>query len=55
MAAIGLDHVTIRTADLPATLRFYDHFFGLKSGLRPPFSVGGAWLYAQGGDYPSRL
>lgn len=52
MSAIGLDHVTIRTADLPATLRFYEHFFGLKPGFRPPFSVGGAWLYAQGGDYP---
>lgn len=52
MAAIGLDHVTIRTADLPATLRFYEHFFGLTPGFRPPFPVGGAWLYAQGGDYP---
>lgn len=52
MSAIRLDHVTIRTADLAATLRFYEHFLGLKPGFRPSFSVGGAWLYAEDGDYP---
>ena len=52
MDAVKLDHVTIRTADLAATLRFYEHFLGLKPGWRPQFSVGGAWLYPEGGDYP---
>lgn len=52
MSAIGLDHVTIRTVDLPATLRFYEHFLGLRPGFRPSFSVRGAWLYAENGDYP---
>ncbi|WP_066960511.1 VOC family protein [Rhizorhabdus dicambivorans] len=52
MSVIRLDHVTIRTTDLVATLRFYEQFFGLRPGFRPDFSVGGAWLYAEGGDYP---
>ncbi|MCP3732813.1 VOC family protein [Sphingomonas sp. MG17] len=49
---IKLDHVTIRTRDLSATLRFYEHFLSLRPGWRPPFSIGGAWLYPDGGDYP---
>jgi catechol 2,3-dioxygenase-like lactoylglutathione lyase family enzyme len=35
-----------------ASLAFYEHFLGLRPGWRPPFEVGGAWLYAEGGDYP---
>lgn len=52
MTAIRLDHVTIRTTNLAATLHFYEHFLGLKPGFRPQFTIGGAWLYAEGGDYP---
>jgi catechol 2,3-dioxygenase-like lactoylglutathione lyase family enzyme len=47
-----LDHVTINTTDLDATLAFYEHFLGLRPGWRPSFEIGGAWLYADGGDYP---
>lgn len=49
---VRLDHATINTADLEASLAFYAHFLGLRPGWRPPFDVGGAWLYAEGGDYP---
>jgi catechol 2,3-dioxygenase-like lactoylglutathione lyase family enzyme len=52
MSVVELDHVTIRTANLAATLGFYENFFCLRPGFRPPFSIGGAWLYADGGDYP---
>ncbi len=40
-----LDHVNIRTAHLPAMVRFYRDILGLEPGARPPFDVGGAWLY----------
>jgi len=49
---VHLDHVTINTSDLDATLEFYAHFLGLRPGPRPDFAVGGAWLYADGGDDP---
>jgi len=52
MHGLRLDHATINTADLAASLDFYEHFLGLKPGWRPELSVDGAWLYAQGGDYP---
>jgi len=52
MHTVKLDHVTIDTTDLDTTLKFYEHFLGLKAGPRPDFSVGGAWLYPAGGDYP---
>src|SRR5678816_1614262 len=52
MHVLSLDHVTINTKDLKASLAFYEHFLGMKPGFRPNFSVGGAWLYPVGGDYP---
>jgi catechol 2,3-dioxygenase-like lactoylglutathione lyase family enzyme len=52
MHVIRLDHATINTADLAASLRFYEHFLGMKPGRRPDFGIGGAWLYPEGGDYP---
>lgn len=52
MSVVRLDHVTINTTDLAATLRFYEHFLGLRPGFRPRFSVGGAWLYAEEDGYP---
>jgi catechol 2,3-dioxygenase-like lactoylglutathione lyase family enzyme len=51
MHVIRLDHATINTADLRASLAFYGHFLGMKPGWRPPFDIGGAWLYPEGGDY----
>lgn len=52
MHVIRLDHATINTSDLRASLAFYEHFLGMKPGFRPTLSIGGAWLYPEGGDYP---
>ncbi|ACC69607.1 VOC family protein [Paraburkholderia phymatum] len=43
-----LDHATIVTPDLDATRRFFVDVAGLTEGARPPFGVGGYWLYADG-------
>ncbi len=49
MAVAGMNHFTILTDNLPATLAFYDEHLGLRPGARPPFTFPGAWLYAEGG------
>ncbi len=51
MADIRLDHATIDTADLDASIAFYRHFLNLEPGWRPPFCSSGAWLYSPGVDY----
>jgi catechol 2,3-dioxygenase-like lactoylglutathione lyase family enzyme len=43
-----LDHVNIVTDRLDETRRFYVDVLGLEEGDRPPFSVAGHWLYANG-------
>jgi catechol 2,3-dioxygenase-like lactoylglutathione lyase family enzyme len=43
-----LDHVTIVTEDLEAARNFLCSIVGLREGPRPPFGVGGYWLYADG-------
>jgi catechol 2,3-dioxygenase-like lactoylglutathione lyase family enzyme len=43
-----LDHVTIVTGDLEAVRSFLCSIVGLSEGPRPPFGVGGYWLYADG-------
>ncbi|RKF29852.1 VOC family protein [Paraburkholderia fungorum] len=43
-----LDHATIVTADLDTARRFFVDVAGLVQGARPPFSVDGYWLYANG-------
>ncbi|MEC5404887.1 VOC family protein [Paraburkholderia sp. MPAMCS5] len=43
-----LDHATIVTADLDAAWRFFVDVAGLTEGPRPPVSVDGYWLYADG-------
>ncbi|SEJ23370.1 VOC family protein [Paraburkholderia diazotrophica] len=43
-----LDHATIVTPDLDATRQFFVDVVGLTQGARPPFGVGGYWLYAGG-------
>ena len=43
-----IDHVTIATDDLDATLAFYRDVLGLEVGPRPAFPFAGAWLYAGG-------
>jgi catechol 2,3-dioxygenase-like lactoylglutathione lyase family enzyme len=49
MTVSAMNHFTVLTDDLPATLAFYEEHLGLKAGARPPFSFPGAWLYADGG------
>ena len=49
MAVTAMNHFTILTDDLPATLAFYEEHLNLKPGARPPFTFPGAWLYADGG------
>ena len=41
---IGLFHMTIRTANLFASLEFYKSILGLKEIHRPDFGFPGAWL-----------
>ncbi|MFM0640840.1 VOC family protein [Paraburkholderia metrosideri] len=43
-----LDHATIVTADLDTARRFFVDVVGLTQGARPPFSIDGYWLYANG-------
>ncbi len=46
MAIQGMNHFTVLTSDLDATLAFYCDLLGLRSGQRPPFNFPGAWLYS---------
>lgn len=46
MAILGMNHFTVLTADLSATLEFYGDVLGLRSGKRPPFNFPGAWMYS---------
>jgi len=48
MSVSAMNHFTILTDDLDATLSFYAEFLGLEPGRRPPFTFPGAWLYARG-------
>ena len=45
----SLDHVTVRTRDLDASLAFYREVLGLEiADWRPPFRFEGAWLALSG-------
>jgi len=50
MAVSAMNHFTILTDDLDATLGFYGELLQLRPGPRPPFTFPGAWLYAEGGS-----
>ena len=43
-----LDHVNVRTANLAAMVDWYGDILGMRTGPRPPFPFGGAWLYCDG-------
>ncbi len=45
MTVSALDHFTIMTADLVASVAFYTEILGLADGPRPAFDAPGAWLY----------
>lgn len=49
MPITAMNHFTVLTDDLDATLAFYDEYLQLRPGARPPFRFPGAWLYAEGG------
>ncbi len=45
MAIESLDHVTVVTRDLDASVSFYTQLLDMNvADFRPPFSFGGAWL-----------
>jgi catechol 2,3-dioxygenase-like lactoylglutathione lyase family enzyme len=52
MPVTSMNHFTILTDDLDATLDFYAEFLCLRPGPRPPFTFPGAWLYAEAGNDP---
>ena len=54
MAATGMNHFTVLTDDVPATVGFYRDLLGLTDGPRPPLGFPGAWLYAGGQADPAR-
>ena len=41
-----LDHVNVVTDNLSKMIAWYGDVLGLRSGPRPDFPFGGAWLYA---------
>jgi catechol 2,3-dioxygenase-like lactoylglutathione lyase family enzyme len=49
MAVSAMNHFTILTDNLDATLAFYQAHLDFSPGPRPPFKFPGAWLYAAGG------
>jgi catechol 2,3-dioxygenase-like lactoylglutathione lyase family enzyme len=52
MTPLRLDHVTLTSTSLGRSVAFFEEVLDLRPGLRPDLGVGGAWLYAPGGDYP---
>ena len=46
MAVTSMNHFTILTDDVDATIRFYGELLGLHAGPRPNFDFPGAWLYS---------
>ena len=51
MPVSAMNHFTILTDDLDATVAFYGELLGLRPGPRPPFDFPGAWLYAEGASH----
>lgn len=44
MAAVDIHHVTLNTADLEASVAFYNEIVGAKTVHRPDLGYPGAWL-----------
>jgi len=47
MFKLKLDHVSVLSQDLDASVRFYEEVLGLKVGPRPDIPFPGAWLYQE--------
>jgi catechol 2,3-dioxygenase-like lactoylglutathione lyase family enzyme len=47
---LGLAHVAIKAADMPATIAFYRDVLGFAEVPRPPFDFPGAWIGVPGGE-----
>ena len=47
MFKLKLDHVSVLSNDLDASIRFYEDVLGLKVGPRPNIPFDGAWLYQE--------
>ena len=45
MAVTAMNHFTVLSDDVEATVRFYRDVVGLAEGWRPPLGFPGAWLY----------
>ncbi len=45
MTTLGMNHFTVLTDDVDATVGFYGEFLGLAPGYRPDLGFPGAWLY----------
>ena len=45
MPISGMNHFTVLTSDLEASMTFYVDVLGLRDGFRPDFDFPGAWLY----------
>src|SRR5205814_5596007 len=48
MTTTGMNHFTVLTDDVKATVDFYQDLLGLTEGERPPLGFPGAWLYTGG-------
>ncbi len=42
----SLEHVNVRTAQLPQMIAWYENVLGMRNGWRPNFPFGGAWMYS---------
>jgi len=53
MTVLSLDHINIRTADVPATAAFFTEMLGLRAGVAPGAGTieRGCWIY-DAGDRP---
>jgi catechol 2,3-dioxygenase-like lactoylglutathione lyase family enzyme len=49
MPVAAMNHFTILTDNLEATIGFYGELLDLHPGARPPFAFPGVWLYPDGG------
>ena len=42
-----LDHANIRTSNLAGMVAWYEKILGMRTGWRPDFPFGGAWIYVE--------